>query len=80
MRLQKAGSELNELRQRYPALTADNDELKRRLQELSQKFEIEINSRVSAYDQRSAAMQRENEELRVRMQELEAFARRNPEY
>lgn len=37
-RFQKLSLELNEFRQRYPGLSSENEELKRRLMEFSQKF------------------------------------------
>ena len=50
--------EWNETKQRLVSLSAENEELKARLVEWSQKLEIEVRTRTASYEQRLAAANR----------------------
>lgn len=58
LKIQRSGMEWNETKQRLVSLSAENEELKARLVEWSQKLEIEVRTRTASYEQRLAAANR----------------------
>lgn len=74
--LNRLNSELNEYKSKYPQLVDENNNLKRKIQELTQRQESDWKSRSINFEQRILVLTQEGDQYKRKAMELEAELRR----